>query len=40
MQGEDCNWNIKHLKSAKIDGKKLKEDTFYMLVDGKFTEVK
>jgi hypothetical protein len=30
------NWHIKMIKSAKIDGKKLKADTFYKLVNGKF----
>jgi hypothetical protein len=28
------------VKSAKIDGKRIKENTWYKLVDGKFTEVK
>ena len=28
------------VKSAKIDGKKLKADTWYQLINGKFTEVK
>lgn len=32
--------DIKHIKSARIDGKTLKEDTFYQLVNGKFVEVK
>ena len=27
------------VKSAKVDGKNIKEDTFYMLKDGKFVEV-
>ena len=28
------------VKSAQIDGVKLKENVFYRLIDGKFTEVK
>lgn len=32
--------DIKHIKSARIDGETLKEDTFYQLVNGKFVEVK
>ena len=31
----DGEYHIKNLKSAKIDGKKLKADTFYKLVDNK-----
>ena len=31
---------IKAVKSVKVDGKKIKEDTFYTLKDGKFVEVK
>jgi len=31
---------IKCVKSAKITGRKLKPDTWYQLIDGKFTEVK
>ncbi|MBQ7654511.1 MAG: hypothetical protein IJS17_05505, partial [Clostridia bacterium] len=30
----------KYVKSKKIDGKTLKEDTFYQLKDGKFVEVR
>lgn len=29
---------IKDIKSAKIDGEELKEDTFYKLENGKFIE--
>ena len=32
-------WQIKEVKSAKIDGKKIKEDTWYELKKGKFVEV-
>jgi len=35
-QDKDYNWNIKEIKTAKIDGKKLKADTFYKLKNGKF----
>ena len=28
-----------HVKTRKVDGKHIKEDTFYKLVDGKFVEV-
>jgi hypothetical protein len=34
----DDNRNIKWVKTAKIDGKKIKSDTFYMLKNGKFVE--
>jgi len=37
-QNESYEWNIKHLKSAKIDGKKLLADTWYILENGKFTK--
>ena len=37
----DCRgeWYIKDVKSVKVDGKKIKADTFYILRDGKFVEV-
>lgn len=35
----DDNYNIKCVKSKKIDGKNLKEDTWYTLKNGKFVEV-
>jgi hypothetical protein len=31
----DNNWAIVGVKAVKVDGKKVKADTFYMLVDGK-----
>ena len=31
-------WEIRGVKSAKVDGKKIKADTYYSLVDGKFKE--
>jgi hypothetical protein len=33
-------WNIKTVKTAKVDGKRIMPDTFYTLKDGKFVEVK
>jgi len=36
----DDNGEVKCVKSAQIDGKKIKADTFYMLKDKKFAEVK
>ncbi len=36
---KDDKWIIKSVKTAKIDGKKLKADTFYKLENGKFIEV-
>jgi len=35
-EGEDWNWHLKNVKSAKVDGKKIKENTFYTLKDNKF----
>jgi hypothetical protein len=32
------NWYIKQVKSAKVDGKKIRPDTFYILKNGKFME--
>jgi hypothetical protein len=32
-------WILKSVKTAKVDGKKLKADTFYKLENGKFIEV-
>lgn len=37
---DECgNWHIKHVQSAKVDGEKIKADTFYALKNGKFVEV-
>ena len=33
------DWHIKTVKTAKIDGEKLKADTWYMLKNGEFEEV-
>ena len=37
---ENDKWTIKDIKTAKIDGKKLKADTFYELKKGKFIKSK
>lgn len=34
----DCGYKLKDFQSAKVDGKKIKADTFYKLIDGEFTE--
>jgi hypothetical protein len=36
----DADYKIKSVKSVKVDGKKIKVDTFYTLDSGKFIEVK
>ena len=33
------NWHIKDLQSAKVDGEKIKANTFYKLNNGEFVEV-
>ena len=38
-QGEEYNRHIKTVKSAKVDGKNIKKDTWYKLENNKFTEV-
>lgn len=35
----NCEYHLIDVKSAKVDGKNIKEDTFYTLKDGKFVEV-
>ena len=35
----NCEWHIKDVKSAVVDGETIKANTFYMLKDGEFTEV-
>ena len=32
------SWHIKHVQSAKVDGEKIKADTFYTLKNGEFVE--
>ena len=37
---DECgSWHIKHVQSAKVDGEKIKADTFYTLKNGEFVEV-
>ena len=38
-QDNDGDWHVKNFKTAKVDGKRIKPDTFYMLKNGKFVEV-
>ncbi len=40
VQDENYGWHIKNVKSAKVDGKNIKADTFYQLKNGKFVEAK
>ena len=37
-ESTDDGYVLKDFKSAKVDGKKIKENTFYKLVNGKFVE--
>jgi hypothetical protein len=37
-QDKKGDWKIKTVKSARVDGKRIKADTFYILKDGKFVE--
>jgi hypothetical protein len=36
---EDCEWKFVQAKMVQVDGEKIKENTFYQLVDGEFVEV-
>jgi len=38
-QDKSLEWQIKDVKSVKVDGKKIKEDVFYMLKNKKFVEI-
>ncbi|NHI48107.1 hypothetical protein FDE94_09535 [Clostridium botulinum] len=38
-QDEEYDWHLKEVKTAKVDGEKIKENTFYILEDGEFKEV-
>ena len=38
IQDEDWNWEVKGVKTVKVDGKIIKEDTYYTLEDGEFVE--
>ncbi len=37
---DNQGWEAKQVKTVKIDGIKVKADTLYQLVNGKFIEVK
>ena len=37
--GWRSDYEVKEVKTVKVDGKKIKEDTLYILKDGKFVEV-
>lgn len=37
-QNDDYTMSIVQVKTAKVDGKKIKADTYYRLKDGKFIE--
>jgi hypothetical protein len=39
VEDKENNWNIKCVKSVKVDGQKIKPDTFYILKNRKFVEV-
>ena len=38
IQDEDWNWEVKEVKTVKVYGKKIKEDTYYALENGEFVE--
>ena len=40
VQDENYNWHPVAFKSAKVDGRKIKADTWYTVENGKFVEVK
>ena len=37
-QNKKYEWNIKTIKTAKVDGERIKANTYYLLKDGKFVE--
>jgi hypothetical protein len=39
-QDDNWDWHIKNVKSAKVDGKRIKANIFYTLENNKFVEVK
>jgi len=39
-QRPDCTWEVRGVKTAKVDGERLKADTYYELKGGKFVEAK
>ncbi|MEY8001552.1 hypothetical protein AB8U03_15390, partial [Clostridium sp. Mt-5] len=38
FKDEEYNWHIKEVKTANVDGKNIKADTYYRLEDGEFVE--
>jgi hypothetical protein len=40
QQDNNYNWYIKSIKSVKVDGKKIKENTWYILKNGRFVKQK
>jgi hypothetical protein len=38
-EDENCDWHLKEVKSALVDGGKIKENTWYKLLNGEFVEV-
>jgi hypothetical protein len=38
-QDDNWDWHIKNVKSAKVDGKRIKANIFYTLGNNKFVEV-
>ena len=39
LNKNNYEYEIKEVKAILVDGKKVKEDTLYQLIDGKITEV-
>jgi hypothetical protein len=37
-EDKDYNYSVKYVKTVKVDGKKIKEDTLYELINNKFVE--
>ena len=38
-EDEDWNWHVKEVKTVKVDGKEIKENTLYKLENGKIVEI-
>ena len=38
-EDEDWNWHVKEVKTVKVDGKEMKENTLYKLENGKIVEI-
>ena len=39
VEEDEDSYDIKEWKSAVVDGENIKPDTWFRLIDGKFTEV-